>query len=152
MSGIPEPDASVLRGDLERLSELGAALVGPVYAHWATVDPAGYQLFAESGFGNAREMLDTTLVSVHDQLEGASWLAYNVAAYGARHEGAYFVGAGMYEGWIEAVLRGLREVLGPDFDDEHANAWRHVLARTCRAMSSYRKLSEVRAVLAGGAE
>lgn len=149
MTGISTKEEAILRHDLERLAEKSEALVDVVYAHWFELDPSALRLFETHGFGNRREMLDTTLLAVHDQLEKASWVVYNVAAYGARHEGAYYVESRMYGGWVEAILAGMCQVLAPDFGEEHERAWRSVLDRTCRAMSSYHRLSDVRAALEG---
>lgn len=149
MSQLTSHEEAILRSDLERLAERADDLVERVYARWFEVDPPALRLFERHGFGNRREMLDTTLLAVHDQLEKASWVAYNVAAYGARHEGAYFVEPTMYAGWIEAVVFGMRELLTPDFDESNERAWRSVLDRTCRAMTKYHRLSDVRATLEG---
>lgn len=149
MSQLTSHDEAILRTDLERLAERSEELVEIVYARWFELDPSALRLFETHGFGNRREMLDTTLLAVHDQLEKASWVVYNVAAYGARHEGAYFVESRMYAGWIEAVVIGIRELLAADFGESNERAWRSVLERTCRAMASYHRLSDVRSALEG---
>lgn len=150
MSGRSHDDA-ILRADLERLADRSEELVEVVYARWFEIDPAALRLFETHGFGNRREMLDTTLLAVHDHLERASWVVYDVAAYGARHEGAYYVDPAMYEGWSKAVVLGMRELLGESFGEANELAWTRALERICVAMSRHARLSEVRAVLEGSA-
>lgn len=147
MSGVPERERALLRSDLERLAHHGDALTDAVYARWFALDAEALRLYRAHGFGNRREMTDTTLIAVHDLIEDASWIAYNVAAYGARHEGAYHVLPGMYATWVQSFVECLSELLAPDFDDDHRAAWSDVLARICRAMHHHPRFADVRRAL-----
>ncbi len=98
----------LVRADLESLDGHGEALCNLVFDAWLASDPATKRCFEQNSFSSKREMLDSTLISVYDLPEGASWLKWNLVAYGARHSGVYLVDDGMYAEYIDAVALRLR--------------------------------------------
>lgn len=142
-----EEDAELVRADLERLGDHTEDLCERVFDRWLARDAAARNSFEQNSFSSKREMFDSTLISVYDLIEGADWLKWNVAAYGARHAGVYFVDESMYASYTEAIVEGLESVLGPDFDPAHADAWRGALARICEGMRSFHSIERVAAVL-----
>ena len=138
-----------IRDDLDALSACGDALCDTVFERWFAAAPEVRRLFQAHALTNRSEMLDATLVAVYDLLEGASWLKWDLAAYGGRHAGAYEVEHSMYAGYVEALVASVGEALGPGrFDAEHEAAWRLVLERVCAAMTSWNRIDEIGTLLA----
>lgn len=139
---------ALLHHDLARLAEHGDAFANGVFEAWFAGASDAERLFQTHSFSTKREMIDATLIAVHDLAEGASWLRWDLAAFGARHAGTYEVRDEMYGDYVDAVLASLRGVLGGELGAEREATWRDALSRIARAMQRWHRLDEVAEVLA----
>ncbi len=139
---------ALLHQDLARVAAQGEAFADGVFDAWFAGAADAERLFQTHSFSTKREMIDATLIAVHDLVDGASWLRWDLAAFGARHAGTYEVRDEMYGAYVDAVLASLRGVFAGELGAEREAAWRDALSRIVGAMQRWHHLDEVAEVLA----
>ena len=128
----------LLMNSLEHLAGSEPRIVERFYPLFFARHPEVQELFGEHSVSEREEMVRETFVSALAYLEEEPWLGENLEAMGKSHE-EYGVEGHMYDGFIEAMLDTLEEVVGADWSQELREAWFEVLTGLASTMRRGRR-------------
>jgi hemoglobin-like flavoprotein len=123
---LQDQEADHLLASLERLSGREPELVEQFYALFFQRHPEVTKLFGEHSLSEQEEMVRETLVSIVAYIENEPWLQTNLDAMGKSHA-EYGVEDPMYDWMVECMLDALERILGEDWREDYARAWRNAL-------------------------
>lgn len=122
-------DRELIHDNMELIAERAQRLHVRVYELMFDAHPEASDLFSMYGDEKQAEMLNETLGSALELLEGATWVPGNVEAMGTRHRHEYVVDSKMYHWFSDAILLALEEASAESWSTELAEAWRRSLDR-----------------------
>jgi hemoglobin-like flavoprotein len=134
MESLTARDCALVREHLDALVEREDSLPAFVYPRLFEKSPASERLFGRQGEGSQRRMLYDTIATVVDYLDDECWVSTKLEGVGSLHRHVYEVEVPMYGAFIDAVVEGIGEALGPSVTSAHARAWHNALSCITESM------------------